>query len=342
MNPLDFIFEEYAIPTSNCRPEYMTQDSSGSIWFSEVAVSKIGRFFPITGSFSEHTTSVSITIPSVYSRSLQIDSNGYVWFPALDPNKIVRYDPIDDLFTEYSVPSMNSGSFGIAIDRHDNIWFTEIFSNKIGKISSGGIFTEYSVPTPLAGPSGICVSPDGSIWFTEDGLSLPLSDVQKIAKLNPDTGTIVEYQTPSARPSGQANLVNIVSDSTGNIWFVEASNNKICKFSPSNQQFTEYAVPTPYGYPWDIDDDENGNIWFTERIGNKIGQLLQSGIFNEYSVPTAIALPTGIVCTRDGVWFAEEESNKICRLRFAPMPSLSDRAAELAKQVIGAPYHQER
>jgi virginiamycin B lyase len=312
-----YTIEEYAIPTAACQPESIDEDSSGLVWFNEVGTSMIAAFNRTATSFVEYATSDFITIPSYYSRSLRVDSNDSIWFLAFDPNKIIRYDSSSGVSTEFAVPSAESGPFGIAVDREGNVWFTEVFGNKVGRIFPDGNVTEYDVPTPFAGPSGICASPDGSVWFTEDGLSLPLSGVHKIAKLDPDSGEITEYSTPTASPTGMANLVNIVCDSQGNVWFTEASSNKIGEFAVSDGEFKEYDLPSLNGYPWGIDVDESDNVWFTENGGNKIGRLSWNRIFKEFLVPTASAGPMGIVCTKGAVWFTEERGNKIGRLEVA-------------------------
>jgi virginiamycin B lyase len=49
----------------------------------------------------------------------------------------------------------------------NNLWFTELNTNRIGSISVSGTITEFPVPSAGAGPFGICSGPDGRIWFTE-------------------------------------------------------------------------------------------------------------------------------------------------------------------------------
>src|SRR5439155_6426898 len=56
---------------------------------------------------------------------------------------------------------------GITAGPDGNLWFTEIASNNIGRISTAGVITEFAVPTANSAPFGITAGPDGNLWFTE-------------------------------------------------------------------------------------------------------------------------------------------------------------------------------
>src|SRR2546421_9401158 len=71
--------------------------------------------------------------------------------------------------TEYPVPTANSKPENITRGPDGNLWFTEFFGNKIGRISTTGIITEYPIPTSSSWPEGITAGPDGNLWFTEYG-----------------------------------------------------------------------------------------------------------------------------------------------------------------------------
>ena len=47
-----------------------------------------------------------------------------------------------------------------------NLWFTDINSNSIGRITTTGSVTHIAVPTPGQN-DGITPGPDGNVWFTE-------------------------------------------------------------------------------------------------------------------------------------------------------------------------------
>jgi streptogramin lyase len=71
-----------------------------------------------------------------------------------------------------------------------NLWFTEIWGNKIGKISpQNGAATEYDIPASLSDHSsseGIATGPDGNLWFMEYGGN-------RIGRISLADGGIIEY-----------------------------------------------------------------------------------------------------------------------------------------------------
>src|SRR5438132_201360 len=84
----------------------------------------------------------------------------------------------DVTITEFPVPTSNSIPFGITHGNDGNLWFTENYANKIGKITPSGTFTEFPVPTSNSVPFSITQGNDGDLWFTE-------SYVDKIGNITP-------------------------------------------------------------------------------------------------------------------------------------------------------------
>src|SRR5437879_3350639 len=70
---------------------------------------------------------------------------------------------------EFLIPTASSSTFGITVGPDGNLWFTEVFGNKIGRITTGGTFTEFPLPAANSAPDGITAGPDGALWFTEFG-----------------------------------------------------------------------------------------------------------------------------------------------------------------------------
>jgi streptogramin lyase len=68
---------------------------------------------------------------------------------------------------EYAVPTANSAPSGITAGPAGNLWFTEFYGNRIGRITPPGAITEFSVPTAGSRPLSITAGPDGNVWFTE-------------------------------------------------------------------------------------------------------------------------------------------------------------------------------
>src|SRR5688572_14768365 len=69
--------------------------------------------------------------------------------------------------TEFPLPAATSSALWITSGPDGNLWFTEFFGAKIGRITPLGVITEFPLPTPPGvDPLGITAGPDGNLWFT--------------------------------------------------------------------------------------------------------------------------------------------------------------------------------
>ncbi len=189
------------------------------------------------------------------------------------------------------------------------------------------LFNEFSIPTPYSQPYKIAVDHNNIVWFVEQSSN-------KLGKFDPKTSKFTEYLVPSAKDisanwkysetekkaftggysvSSAGSLAGLAIDSKGNIWFTVLLGNKIGKFAPVKEEFSEYAVPTDRSGPFGLAIDSKDNIWFTERNANKIGKWdAASSSFKEYSIPTSNSKPAGIaVDKKDNIWFVMSDANKI-------------------------------
>lgn len=83
--------------------------------------------------------------------------------------------------------------------------------------------------------------------------------------------TIKEWviPTPNSTPH------DIVADKNGVIWFTEINANKIGRFDPQTEHFSEFDIPTAGSMPHGliVNDNNNTIVWFTELGAAKIGKL---------------------------------------------------------------------
>jgi len=215
---------------------------------------------------------------------------------------IVKAVPLPSRITEFAVPTAGGDPNGIAAGSDGNLWFTELFGNKIGRITPAGTITEFGVPTASSEPFAIAAGPDGNVWFTE-------YVANKVGRITP-AGTITEFTVPTASSGPFA----IAAGPDGNVWFTESSGNQIGRITPTGS-ITEFAVPTTNGDPLAITTGPDGNLWFTEFVGNKVGRITPTGTIAEFAIPTATSMPRMITAGPDGnLWFIEDTKNQIGRI----------------------------
>jgi virginiamycin B lyase len=206
--------------------------------------------------------------------------------------------------TEFPLPTPNMRPTGITAGPDGALWFTEMFGNKIGRITPAGTITEFPLPTPSSGPDSITAGPDGALWFTE-------FTGNKIGRITP-AGTITEFALPRANSAPYG----ITAGPDGALWFTELGGT-IGRITPAGT-ITEFALPTPNSAPIGITAGPDGALWFTEQNANKIGRITPAGTITEFALPTPNSAPNGITAGPDGaLWFTENAANKIGRITTA-------------------------
>jgi len=104
-----------------------------------------------------------------------------------------------------------------------NLWFINYRDADgclVTRVTPSGTFTDF----PIAGGTflrNIAVGPDGNLWLTE-------LDANKIARLSPSNGTVIEYPVPT--PDSQPSAITAGPD--GNIWFTEYRVGRIGRLTP--------------------------------------------------------------------------------------------------------------
>jgi len=75
-------------------------------------------------------------------------------------------------------------------------------------------------------------------------------------------------------------------DDRGRLWFAEFAANKIAMFDTKSETFKEWAVPTPYTYPYDVFCDKHGELWSAGMASDRVLRFdPQSGHSVEYLLP---------------------------------------------------------
>jgi streptogramin lyase len=210
----------------------------------------------------------------------------------------------DTFITEFTAGlSAATQPSGIAAGPDGNLWFTEVFGDRIGRITPHGVVTEFSAGmTPFSFAGAITPGPDGNLWFTENA--------GRIGRVTP-AGVITEFS--AGLPSG-AKPAGIAAGSDGNLWFSDDSTPRVGRITPAGVVMMFTAGITHSALRADrgacgMTRGPNGNIWWVQDFG-QIAQITPAGVVTEYPL-TALYAETaaGITAGPDGnVWFTENSS----------------------------------
>jgi len=322
---------EIPMPEDDSEPRAVFADSKDRIWYTARAGNEIGYYDKASGAFH------GVKLPTEKARPAGLceASNGTVYFVEMVANKIGKLS--GNQIVEYPTPTKFAAPFKCAVDQADNVWFTEVFGNAVGKLDTrSGEITEYQIPTPDSRPGGIAVDHKGRIWFTEQkgnkigvfdpamaakigtpspaasalGLT-PLSDTSLHAE-EVDTGSIEEFRvpTPGAGPGG-----DLLQSGKGWLWFPEVYGNKVAAFDSVSKQFREIDIPTPFSMPIGIAATSDGILWVPEFRGNRLARIdTHDSTVREFALQEPHSLPAGVtVDSWDDVWLTEMAAGRIAR-----------------------------
>jgi streptogramin lyase len=133
--------------------------------------------------------------------------------------------------------------------------------------------------------------------------------------------TLTEWGIPTANSSAYG----MAADTAGRVWLTENATNKIARFDPSNNNFTEWNITTPKSQPHNVftknvtvSNVQVTQVFFTEYASNKIARFDSStNNLTEWVLPSG-SNPAGIyVDENNDVWFTESGRDVIGRLRTA-------------------------
>lgn len=164
---------------------------------------------------------------------------------------------------------------------------------------------EWKVPWDNTRPRDPYLAPDGRVWLVGQVGNY-------LAVFDPKTEKFERFDLPAGTKPH-----TVVVDADGFPWISGNGNGTVLRFDAQAKQFKTYAVPDTPGLkkkdPHTFSFDGKGGIWFTLQQGNGIGRLdMASGEMRIAIVPTANALPYGIVSTADGrPWAVLLGTNKL-------------------------------
>jgi streptogramin lyase len=258
--------------------------------------------------------------------------------------------PPSGTIVEYTIPTANSGPFGIVQGPDGNMWFTEsnTGTNKVAKITPAGVITEFALSTNNAFPGNIVSAPDGNLWYVDEAAHLgrvttagtitlfPATDPSAIA-VGPDNnlwvtefngmkvdvystaGVLLHSYASNTNPAN-LQLEQITAGPDGNMWFDTFSGDNVVKMITGTGATTAFVFsPTIQNVMRGMANGPDGNVWASASDSNLIARITPTGTLTTFAIPSANAQPYGITNGLDGnLYFTEpgvnRTTNKIGRI----------------------------
>jgi streptogramin lyase len=217
---------------------------------------------------------------------------------------LVSCDPSDNTATVTVGPGTVSGETILTVTNvattgnDENLWFTNLDGNSIGKIdSTTGAVTNYT-GTGIIAPNGLTVGPGGNLWFANE-------DSNSIGEITP-AGSVTNFAG-----AGIETPFEVTLGPNGNLWFTNNFGKSIGEVTSAGL-VTIFNDPSFNYNPKDIIVGPGPNLWFT--FGESIGEITTTGlvtIFNDASFDAPAYITGG---PNGNLWFTNQENASIGEL----------------------------
>jgi virginiamycin B lyase len=208
---------------------------------------------------------------------------------------------------EFPIPSPGAAE-GIAAGPDGALWFSERYTDQIGRVTTHGVFTIYSFSSTTNMSADITAGPDGALWFTFPN-NVPPNNSGQVGRITP-AGNTRFYRIPwTSDPEA------IVTGPDGNLWFTDHLAAAVGRVTTSGA-LTKFAIPGPTGsYPYKIAAGPDRALWFTDLNARRVGRLGTDGRTSFYSIPDGDGYPDAISAGPDeAMWFTLDDTGRIGRL----------------------------
>jgi streptogramin lyase len=148
--------------TPSSVPMDVAVGSDGNIWFTENAVSKIGKMSTAGVALAEYPTK---TNPSSLS-AITSGPDGNLWFLENTAYGAVGKITTSGVVTEYKAQMQNFQN-GIVSGSDGAIWYAQGYPNAVGRVTTKGVVSTVPLTTLNALGNSITAGPDHKIWVAE-------------------------------------------------------------------------------------------------------------------------------------------------------------------------------
>lgn len=306
---------EYTIPTACTNPLAIVTDFEGNVWFAQTNTGKLGKFNPITESFTEFDN--PSWPPNGRSMMWGIDDapDGSIWYTDETFDSIWKFSPQEERYQRLSYPSQGDAlPQKLKVDG-SQIIVNDFTGNKITFLDPNQIdedFNYLSIPSPVddSVTGDFAIDAENNLWYTnwlfQQGGVLVKFDQEgyraSVASTGEETLPLFDYIEVLQLPETLLTPNGATATDDGKIWLVDTSSSNFFSFDPKEDVFTQYltsdpALPTygnssgiiktPISRPYWVETNDLGQIVFNEQTANRIAVMdPKSESLVEYFVPS--------------------------------------------------------
>ena len=240
-----------------------------SIWMSEIGTNR--RWLQFDTKNNEWTV---YPVPAdfrgpISGNSMRVDPNGkMVWLTA--GTRIVGLNIQTKEFTAYDIPhwvntKQYPGAYGIDVATDGKVWFAEREAQKLGRLDPvSGHIDEYATPG-VDVPRRMGADWEGNVW-------VGFHETSRLAKVDSKYGTMTFHAPPTAK---SGTYLAVPDPRTKAIWVTEQTADKIARFDPKTEKWTEFSLPIIEldARRIELDPTNPNRIWWSGDTSSHLGYI---------------------------------------------------------------------
>jgi virginiamycin B lyase len=267
LNPKTGEMQDFPVPNEGTAAVHSAVAApDGSVWLTEQASDKLGRWDPVTQKITEYQDDYR---PGKEGRedggsrhTVRIDSKGMVWSSGYP---LTRFDPETKKYYDFFEADH---TYSLTFDKDENVWFTNPGTGEIGKVDAKTYkVKQWMPPTHESYERRLAIDTDGIVWFGE-------FQKGKIGRFDPKTETFSEYDVPGGIDSFPY-AIGIAADHS--VWYSSYYLDVVGRLDPKTGKITEYPFPHSENTIREFFPDSEGRMWYGSPSNNKVGYFYLAG-----------------------------------------------------------------
>ncbi|MSR36907.1 MAG: cytochrome C [Gemmatimonadetes bacterium] len=268
MDPNTGEMREFKLPEGT-RPHGIAEDPQGNIWFTGNGNGTVGRLDPRTGETKVYKTQARDPHTPL------VHPNGNLYFTAQGARMMGRIDLRTGELKEVPTPAANP--YGLKVDKSGRLWIAfngPALDRPGGQPVSGAMiasmdpetmeFRVYDMPDPESQVRRLDLASDGTVWFVNSARG-------RIGKLDPRTGAVKEWESPSG-PASHPYAIAVVDDV---VWYNESNQRPdvLVRFDPRTEKFQSFPIPSGFGIIRNMFVTKEGDLLIHQSSSNRFGRV---------------------------------------------------------------------
>ena len=275
MDPQTGEMREYRLP-QGARPHGIAEDAQGDIWYTGNGNGTVGKVDPRTGEVTEYETRARDPHTPL------VHPNGNLYWTAQRARMMGRLDPRTGELTEVQTATANP--YGLQMDSKGTLWVAfngPALDRPGGESISGSRLASmdpvtmelryYDLPDPESRVRRLALDSEDMVWFVNSAKG-------RIGRLNPATGEVKEWASPSG-PTSHPYAIAVIDDV---IWYNESGMrpDQLVRFDPKTETFQSFAIPSAVGIVRNMFVTREGNLLIHQSSMNRFGLVqIQQPLF---------------------------------------------------------------